>query len=152
MKTGRLEAFSDGVLAIIITVMVLGLPIPNKGSFNDLLAILPKIISYILSFVYVAIYWNNHHHLFQAIEKVNGKVLWANMALLFMLSLIPFSTAWMGDNHFTRDTVILYGMNLFFCASTYAILVKVASCYNNENSIIRQSIRNIKKTGQLDCI
>src|SRR5690625_6241942 len=98
MKTGRLEAFSDGVLAIIITIMVLGMDVPKGASFSSLLTVAPKFMSYVLSFIYVGIYWNNHHHLFQAIEKVNGKILWANLALLFTLSLIPLTTAWMGED------------------------------------------------------
>lgn len=102
MKTGRLEAFSDGVLAIVITIMVLELKVPEGSNFNTLSPLIPKFLSYVLSFVYLGIYWNNHHHLFQAIERVNGKVLWANLALLFTLSLIPFTTAWMGENHFDK--------------------------------------------------
>lgn len=111
MKTGRLEAFSDGVLAIVITIMVLELKVPEGSNFNTLSPLIPKFLSYVLSFVYLGIYWNNHHHLFQAIERVNGKVLWANLALLFTLSLIPFTTAWMGENHFEKNPVALYGIN-----------------------------------------
>src|SRR5574343_1900548 len=98
----RLEAFSDGVLAIIITIMVLELKIPHGESLEDLVALWPVFISYVLSFVYVGIYWNNHHHLFHAVQKVNGKTLWANILLLFWLSLVPFTTGWMGENHFGK--------------------------------------------------
>lgn len=103
MNKNRLEAFSDGVLAIIITIMVLELKIPQGENFRDLLKLLPIFISYVLSFIYVGIYWNNHHHLLQGTSKVNGKVLWANLHLLFWLSLIPASTAWMGENNFAKQ-------------------------------------------------
>jgi uncharacterized membrane protein len=127
MKTGRLEAFSDGVLAIVITIMVLEMKAPANGSdFASLKPLIPKFLSYILSFIYVGIYWNNHHHLFQAIEKVNGKVLWANLFLLFALSLIPFTTAWMGENQFDKNPVALYGINLLLCAFAYIVLERVA--------------------------
>ena len=116
MTKGRLEAFSDGVLAIIITIMVLGLQLPDGSSFEALKPLLPKLLSYILSFIYVGIYWNNHHHLFQAVQKVNGKVLWANLSLLFFLSLVPLTTAWMGESQFASHPVVLYGANLMLCA------------------------------------
>src|SRR6202161_2994930 len=109
MGTGRLEAFSDGVIAIIITIMVLELKAPHGSGFDALLPILPVFLSYVLSFVYVGIYWNNHHHLFQATERVNGTILWANLHLLFWLSLIPFVTDWMGENHFEALPTALYG-------------------------------------------
>lgn len=133
MKTGRLEAFSDGVLAIIITIMVLELSVPEVSSFDALKPLIPKFISYLLSFIYVGIYWNNHHHLFQATEKVNGAILWANLSLLFMLSLIPFTTAWMGENHFAQNPVALYGINLLLCAVAYAFLMK--AILKNEEKI-----------------
>src|SRR6478735_1198281 len=101
MKKGRIEAFSDGVIAIIITIMVLELKVPHeKSEFKDLLPMLPVFLSYVLSFIYVGIYWNNHHHMFSVVNKVNGTVLWANLHLLFWLSMIPFATAWMGENQF----------------------------------------------------
>lgn len=145
MKKGRIEAFSDGVLAIIITIMVLGLSVPENSSFSALRPLIPKFVSYILSFLYVGIYWNNHHHLFQAIEKVNGKILWANLALLFTLSLIPFTTAWMGENHFEKNPVILYGTNLVLCAFAYAVLVQIALKNEGRSSTIGKAIRNTKK-------
>lgn len=145
MTTNRLEAFSDGVMAIIITIMVLSLSVPSDGHFTALKPIVPKILSYILSFIYVGIYWNNHHHLFQAIEKVNGKILWANLGLLFMLTLVPFSTAWMGENHFAQDTVALYGINLMLSAAVYAIVVKIALKNEGVNSTIGKAIKQPKK-------
>jgi len=103
MKTGRLEAFSDGVLAIIITIMVLEMKVPEGAGFESLKPVLPVFFTYILSFIYLGIYWNNHHHLMQAVSKVNGKILWANLHLLFWLSLFPFVTGWMGENHFEKN-------------------------------------------------
>lgn len=132
MKTGRLEAFSDGVLAIIITIMVLEIKVPQGSDFSTLKPLIPKFLSYLLSFIYIGIYWNNHHHLFQAIVKVNGKVLWANLFLLFSLSLIPFSTAWMGENNFDKSPVLLYGINLLFSAIFFVLLEK--SAIKNEGS------------------
>ena len=123
MRTGRLEAFSDGVFAIIITIMVLELRVPeDNASFSALKPILPKFVSYILSFIYVGIYWNNHHHMLYAVDKVKGNALWANHFLLFCLSLTPFTTAWMGENNFERNPVALYGFNLLMCAAGFTIL------------------------------
>jgi uncharacterized membrane protein len=122
MHKGRLEAFSDGVLAIIITIMVLELVPPHGAALSDLAPLYPKFISYVISFIYVAIYWNNHHHLMQAVKHVDGRVLWANMHLLFWLSLIPFTTAWMGENHFAQLPVILYGVNLLLAGVGYYLL------------------------------
>lgn len=122
MNTNRLEAFSDGVLAIIITIMVLELKAPQQTDINSLLAKTPIFISYIFSFIYVGIYWNNHHHLFQITEKVNGKILWANLHLLFWLSLVPFTTAWIGENYMEKLPIIAYGIILLFCAIAYFIL------------------------------
>src|ERR1051325_8730029 len=122
MKKGRLEAFSDGVIAIIITIMVLELHIPHSDHISDLAPMLPVLFSYVLSFVYVGIYWNNHHHMIYAVERINGAVLWANLNLLFWLSLIPFATAWMGENSFTRWPVILYGGVLIMAGLAYDIL------------------------------
>jgi uncharacterized membrane protein len=125
MKKGRLEAFSDGVFAIIITIMVLELHVPHGDDIHDLLPMLPIFVSYLLSFVNVGIYWNNHHHMLYATERVNGAVLWANLHLLFWLSLIPFTTAWMGENHFARWTVVLYGTILILCGLAYVILCRL---------------------------
>lgn len=145
MHTGRLEAFSDGVIAIIITIMVLELRMPETANFSSLLPLYPKFLSYILSFIYVGIYWNNHHHLFQTIEKVNGKILWANLGLLFCLSLIPLTTAWMGENHFAGNPAALYGFSLMFCATAWTVLVQVAIKHEGENSKIGQALRNKTK-------
>jgi uncharacterized membrane protein len=122
MEKGRLEAFSDGVIAIIITIMVLELKVPHGHDFEALGPLLPVFLSYVLSFVYVGIYWNNHHHLFQAAERVNGTILWANLFLLFWLSLIPFVTGWMGENHFTALPTALYGFVLLMSSGAYWFL------------------------------
>src|SRR5579871_6805393 len=122
MKKGRLEAFSDGVIAIIITIMVLELHVPHGDSMKDLLPMMPVFISYVLSFVNVGIYWNNHHHMIYAAERINGAVLWGNLNLLFWLSLMPFATAWMGENHFSKWPVILYGADLIMNGISYTIL------------------------------
>jgi len=145
MKTSRLEAFSDGVMAIIITIMILEMKAPKGGNFSDLQPLIPKFLSYILSFIYVGIYWNNHHHLFQAIDRVNGKILWANLTLLFTLSIIPLSTAWMGENHFERNPLALYGMNLISCAIAFTILEKMAIAYEGAESKIAKALHNNTK-------
>ncbi|WP_151082838.1 TMEM175 family protein [Nocardioides cynanchi] len=121
MSTGRLEAFSDGVLAIIITVMVLELKPPDGADFSDLRSSATSLLTYLLSFVYIGIYWNNHHHLFQICKSVDGTVLWANLHLLFWLSLYPFTTAWM-DEHFGRASTVVYGVNLLLAAIAFTIL------------------------------
>jgi uncharacterized membrane protein len=125
MKKGRLEAFSDGVIAIIITIMVLELRVPVGDNIRDLAPVVPVLFSYILSFVYIGIYWNNHHHMMYAVDKINGTVLWANLNLLFWLSLVPFVTAWMGENHFTKWPVVLYGVVLIMNAIAYTILCRL---------------------------
>ena len=125
MKKGRLEAFSDGVIAIIITIMVLELHVPHGDNIKELLPMLPVIFSYVLSFVYVGIYWNNHHHMLYAAEKINGSILWSNLNLLFWMSLIPFTTAWMGENHFSQWPVILYGCVLIMNGFSYTILCRM---------------------------
>ena len=145
MTTNRLEAFSDGVLAIIITIMVLELKVPEKGTFDALKPLIPKIISYVISFIYVGIYWNNHHHLFQVITKVNGKILWANLILLFFLSLIPFSTAWMGENHFAQNTVAFYGLNLVFCAIAFNHITNSALVFEGKDSLLGKAYQNKTK-------
>src|SRR5579862_912912 len=123
MGKGRLEAFSDGVLAIIITIMVLELKVPLGDSFESLRPFLPKLLSYLLSFIYVGIYWSNHHHLFHAVRSVRGPILWANLHLLFWLSLTPITTAWMGEHPLATAPVALYGADLFMNAVAYTILV-----------------------------
>jgi uncharacterized membrane protein len=124
MTRNRLEAFSDGVIAILITIMVLEFRPPAGAAFSSLVALLPKLLSYLLSFVFVAIYWNNHHHLLHAVDRVDGRVLWANMHLLFWLSLTPFVTAWMGEHHAAPDTVAAYGVVLLGSAIAYFVLTR----------------------------
>ena len=140
MSKGRLEAFSDGVFAIIITIMVLELRVPEGNSFEALKPMLPKLISYILSFVYVAIYWNNHHHMFQVVKKVNGKVLWRNIFLLFCLSLVPFATAWMGENNFSASPAALYGFILSMAGLAYYLLIHSLIDLHGKDSLLATSI------------
>ncbi|MDD2985085.1 TMEM175 family protein [Flavobacterium sp.] len=140
MKTSRLEAFSDGVLAIIITIMVLELKAPDETDFNSLIAKTPVFLSYVFSFIYVGIYWNNHHHLFQITQKVNGKILWANLHLLFWLSLIPFTSAWIGKNFNEKLPVIAYGVILLFCAIAYFILQSEIIKSHNDEFALRKAI------------
>ena len=144
MGKGRLEAFSDGVFAIIITIMVLELKVPHGAELSDLAGLGPIFLSYVLSFTYVGIYWNNHHHFFHAVKKVNGKILWANMFLLFWLSLMPFSTGWMGENHFATWPVVIYGVNLLMSAIAYTILSNAAMAHH-ENKDMRQAIGSDRK-------
>lgn len=140
MNKGRLEAFSDGVFAIIITIMVLELRVPEGSTFEDLKPLIPKFISYALSFTYVAIYWNNHHHMFQLVKRVNGKVLWRNMFLLFCLSLVPFVTAWMGENHFSASPTALYGIVLAMAGIAYYFLIHSLIKLHGEDSLLATSI------------
>lgn len=145
MTKGRIEAFSDGVLAIILTIMVLELRPPQVNELSRLLPMVPTFLSYALSFVFIAIYWNNHHHLFQVVEQVRGSALWANMHLLFWLSLVPFVTAWMGSNHFAAQPVFAYGLVLTGCAISYGILVKVLVSHHGPDSRLRRAIRGDMK-------
>jgi uncharacterized membrane protein len=124
MSKGRLEAFSDGVFAVIITIMVLNMKVPNETTFSALRSVLPVFLSYVLSFVYIALYWNNHHHLLHASQHVSGGILWANLHLLFWLSLAPFATAWLGENFSAPAPVALYGVVLLFAGIAYFILTK----------------------------
>jgi len=140
MGKGRLEAFSDGVIAIIITVMVLELKLPEGDSLPALMQALPHIGIYVLSFVYAGIYWNNHHHLFQAVKSVNGAILWANMNLLFWLSLTPFTSAWMGESHFASLPVAVYGGALLMSAIAYTILVRVLIAHSGQDSLVARAI------------
>jgi uncharacterized membrane protein len=134
MSKGRLEAFSDGVLAIIITIMVLELKVPDGADLSALRPLIPVFASYTLSFVFIGIYWNNHHHLFQAVHKINGNVLWANMHLLFWISLIPFTTSWMGENEFIAWPVAFYGISLWMSGLAYFILVRTLLAIHPEDS------------------
>lgn len=141
MKKGRIEAFSDGVIAIIITIMVLELKVPHEhSSLMDLKPLLPVFLSYVLSFIYVGIYWNNHHHMFAAVNKVNGAVLWANMHLLFWLSMIPFATAWMGENHFAPAPVAVYGFVLLMNGLAYTILTLILIRHHGEDSTLSRAV------------
>lgn len=142
MNKGRVEAFSDGVFAILITIMVLELHAPEGNTFDALKPLLPKFMSYVLSFIYLGIYWNNHHHLFQVVKHVNGKVLWRNIFLLFCLSLVPFVTAWMGENHFSPSTVALYGIILFMCGMAYYFLLHALIQLHGKDSLLATSIGN----------
>lgn len=142
MTKGRLEAFSDGVLAIIITIMVLELKVPHGGTLDTLTPLLPTFGSYVLSFVNVGIYWNNHHHLFHAVHRVRGFVLWANLHLLFWLSLIPFVTGWMGENHFTQATVAMYGAVLIMAGIAYYVLVRALLAAHGSESPLASAIGN----------
>jgi uncharacterized membrane protein len=140
MHKGRLEAFSDGVLAIIITIMVLELKVPDGTSLEDLRPLIPDFVSYALSFVFVGIYWTNHHHLMQAVKTVNGPTLWANLHLLFWLSLIPFVTRWIGVDSFASWPVAFYGIDLLFSAIAYYILVRALLAHPGENSTLATAL------------
>lgn len=142
MHKQRLEAFSDGVFAIIITIMVLELRVPHGGDMASLKPLVPVIISYVLSFIYIGIYWNNHHHMMQAVMAVNGTVLWANLHLLFWLSLIPFVTAWMGENHFAPATLALYGFILLMNGISYSILSTALIRLHGKNAALGAAVGN----------
>ncbi|MEY4344603.1 MAG: hypothetical protein RL032_435 [Pseudomonadota bacterium] len=145
MNKNRLEAFSDGVIAIIITIMVLEFKVPHGEALADLLPLWPVFLSYVLSFVNVGIYWNNHHHLMHAVKKVNGAVLWANLNLLFWLSLMPFATAWMGENHFAAMPVVVYCIDLCLCAAAYTFLQSRIIQLEGEQSVLQQALgRDVK--------
>jgi uncharacterized membrane protein len=141
----RLEAFSDGVIAIIITIMVLELKVPHGAEFRVLIPLWPVFMSYALSFIYVGIYWNNHHHMLHAVKEVSGGVLWANLHFLFWLSLIPFVTAWMGENHFETGPTAAYGFVLFMCAVAYALLARWLVNNHEKNAILAQAIGDDRK-------
>ena len=140
MNTTRLEAFSDGVLAIIITIMVLELHVPNDATPHALLALLPVFFSYILSFVYVGIYWSNHHHMLHVVDRINGATLWANLHLLFWLSLVPFVTGWMGENHFTQLPVLVYGVVMMMAGVAYYILARVLIAYQGAGGTLASAV------------
>lgn len=142
MHKGRLEAFSDGVIAIIITIMVLEIKVPHEVSLEALSKLAPVFFSYVISFLYVGIYWNNHHHLLQSVKKVDGRVLWANMFLLFCLSLIPFASGWMGENKFQSLTVVLYGIILLLCGVAYYFLTLSLLRNHSEDSTLGKAVGN----------
>jgi uncharacterized membrane protein len=140
LKTARLEAFSDGVLAIIITIMVLELKVPHGATLSAFAPLWPTLLSYLLSFVYIGIYWVNHHHLWHAVERVTGGVLWANLHLLFWLSLVPFVTSWMGENHFATEPVAIYGVVLLGAAIAYFIMTIVLLRSHPPDSLLARAL------------
>ncbi len=140
MSSGRLEAFSDGVIAIIITIMVLEIKVPHGDSLSDLSPLVPVFLSYVLSFAYVGIYWNNHHHMLQTCETVTGGMLWANLHLLFWLSLFPFATGWMGENHFTPLPTALYGVVLLMAAIAYYLLQQTIISAQGPGSLLKRAV------------
>jgi uncharacterized membrane protein len=140
MGRGRLEAFSDGVLAIIITIMVLELKVPHGADLAAVRPLVPVFLSYVLSFIFVGIYWSNHHHLLHAVQHVDGRILWANLHLLFWLSLIPFVTGWMGENHFAALPVAFYGTVLLCAAIAYFILTRALISHHGRNSALAKAL------------
>ena len=140
MNKGRLEAFSDGVLAIIITIMILEMKVPHGANFADLKPVLPVFLSYVLSFVYLGIYWNNHHHMLQTTRHVTGTILWANLHLLFWLSLIPFVTAWSGETHFASAPMALYGVVLLAAAIAYTVLQTLIMKEHGDDSLLAEAV------------
>jgi uncharacterized membrane protein len=142
MSKGRLEAFSDGVFAVIITIMVLDMKVPRGTDLQALKSVLPVFLSYVLSYVFVGIYWNNHHHLLHASERVTGGILWANLILLFCLSLAPFTTAWMGENNYAPLPVAVYGVMLLSAGIAYFVLTRILIAHHGSNSVLARSIGN----------
>jgi len=151
MGKGRLEAFSDGVIAIIITIMVLELKVQHGAELSALRPLIPVFLSYVLSFVYIGIYWNNHHHMLHAAKVVNGRILWANLHLLFWLSLVPFVTSWMGENHFAATPVAVYGGVLFMAGTAYYILAQALVAHHGQDSAIAHAIGKDQK-GQISLV
>ena len=151
MGKDRLEAFSDGVIAIIITIMVLELKVPHDPDFRALIPLWPVFMSYVLSFIYVGIYWNNHHHMLHAVKEVSGGVLWANLHLLFWLSLIPFVTAWMGENHFETGPTAAYGFVLFMSAFAYSLLARRLVVNHDKNAMLAAALGDDRK-GKLSMV
>ena len=141
MGKSRFEAFSDGVLAIIITIMVLEMKVPHGESFGALIPLIPVFSSYVLSFVYLGIYWNNHHHMLHTVHKVTGPMLWANLHLLFWLSLVPFVTGWMGENHFAAAPTSLYGVVMLMAAIAYYILQQLIIASQGPDSLLKKAVR-----------
>ncbi len=147
MGKGRLEAFSDGVVAVIITIMVLEMKAPHGDDFESLVPVLPVFLSYVLSFVYVGIYWNNHHHMMHAVQHVDGSILWANLHLLFWLSLVPFVTGWMSENHFEAVPVALYGFVLLASGVAYYFLAQCLRAIHGRDSPLSRSLGSDVKGG-----
>jgi uncharacterized membrane protein len=150
MGTSRVEAFSDGVIAIIITIMVLELQVPHETSLQALRPLLPVFLSYVLSFIYIGIYWNNHHHMLHATKLVDGEILWANLHLLFWLSLVPFATAWLGENQLSSVPLALYGGVLLMAAVAYALLQRVIIARQGPDSMLAEAVgRDLKGKGSV---
>jgi uncharacterized membrane protein len=147
MGKGRLEAFSDGVIAIIITIMVLELKVPHSADWHSLREMTPIFLCYLLSFIFVGIYWGNHHHLISTVKQVNGSIMWANMHLLFWLSLVPFATAWMGENCLHTNTVVVYGIVLELCGVAFYILQQTISRTQQHDKVLDAAIRKGVKKG-----
>jgi uncharacterized membrane protein len=145
MNKSRIEAFSDGVMAIIITIMILEIKAPEHSDFASLLPLIPVFFSYVLSFIYVGIYWNNHHHMFQTVKKIDGSVLWFNIILLFWLSLIPFATSWIGKQSFNTAPIACYGFILLMCAISYTLLQNRIIKLEGKDSILQQAVNKDKK-------
>ena len=152
MTKTRLEAFSDAVIAIIITIMVLELKVPHEASFDALMKLWPVFLSYAVSFILLGIYWGNHHHLIHTIKEVRGGIIWANLHLLFWLSLVPFATAWMGENHFAKNTVAVYALLCDICGIAYYILLMIIKDYNRDNIALLEVLRKQSRKGLLSCI
>jgi uncharacterized membrane protein len=152
MNKNRLEAFSDGVLAIIITIMILEIKVPEHNSFESLMPLIPVILSYILSFAYIGIYWNNHHHMFQVVKKVNGSILWGNLFLLFWLSLVPFGTSWIGSQYFSAVPMSIYGFILLMSAVSYFSLQNSIIKLEGKDSVLYQAVqKDVKGKISLVC-
>ena len=152
MGKGRFEAFSDGVLAVIITIMVLEMKVPLGTSLDALAGVLPLFLVYVLSFIYIGIYWNNHHHMLHAVEHVDGRSMWANLHLLFWLSLVPFVTGWMGENHFAALPTALYGVVLLMCALAYTLLQTALVAANGRHALLADAVgRDLKGKLSLVC-
>ena len=141
MTKHRLEAFSDGVLAVAITIMVLEIKVPHGNDWAQILPLMPKFLSYVLSFIYLGIYWNNHHHMLHTLERVNGRILWANHHLLFWLTLIPFATGWVGENHFTAIPIIAYSFVLLMCGIAYYILQETIIASQGPQSKLKLAVQ-----------
>jgi uncharacterized membrane protein len=152
MTKTRLEAFSDGVIAIIITIMVLELKIPHEASWDALMKLWPVFISYLLSFIMLAIYWGNHHHLIHTIKDVSSGIMWANLHLLFWLSIIPFATGWMGENHFAKNTVAVYSLVSLLCGIAYYVLLIVIKKSNQHNAALLDVLHKQSKKGTFSCL
>ena len=152
MTKSRLEAFSDGVLAIVITIMVLDLKIPHGSGISELAELVPVFICYVMSFVFVGIYWGNHHHLMHTAHRVNSKIIWANMGLLFFLSLIPFSTGWMGENHFNKLPVAVYAINLLLCAIAFYILQLVITSDLTHSTKLTEALNKQRTKGNITLV